>query len=334
MASIPYVTQKTALGRTLNIIKRLKDGEVNVLKTRWDRLNKIMLGGFRFKQNVLIAGVSGHGKSWMLQFIESDLLDPNLNGDFPQPICLLHFGFEMPIEDEMLRLLSLKTKTTYSKLISAYERLDDDVFNEVVEEARKIKDIERNHIFYVERPGSRHEVYETIRDIYVKYPDHKIIFTIDHTLLVKISDESTEIELLAAVSKMLIDLKQEFGTLGIVLGQLTQDLISPARRAQPSLHYPTQSDIHGSKQMIHAIDWMFAVVMPGKYMQGTSYGMLKLPVKSMLYMHLLKGRFLEEEGSPIIQLENRLSTESNFIQIDNTDLTNSNQNQTYGITNR
>jgi len=229
----------------------------------------------------------------------------------------------MPVEDECIRLLTASTSIPHSEIISAYSKLEEEKWEQLQAKARELKD---QKIFRAVRSGSRLEIVETIRAMQEKFPSHKIIFTIDHSLLVQPSDEGSEVELLAGIAKMLIKVKQDFGTLGIVLGQLTQELISPSRRLNPSLHYPTQADIHGSKQIIHAVDWMFALNSPEHYLPKNmqTYGAGYMQYRNRLFLHVLKGRFAEETG--IIVFEKDLK-HGNLIEVD----TKNSNPQTNGI---
>jgi len=105
-----------------------------------------------------------------------------------------------------------------------------------------------------------------------------------------------EIQTLAELGKMFIDIRKEFGTLNILLSQLNDKIESSSRRdpSVPSLHFPTKTDIHGSKQLYHAAD--VCLVMHQPALLGLEvYGPDRVPTmtedgKNLISLHVLKNR--------------------------------------------
>ena len=69
------VTGKQAAIKADAIIQEEMSGEQIGLKTRWSAVNKAMLKYFRFKQTTIIGGMSGSGKSYILNMLRNDFLD-------------------------------------------------------------------------------------------------------------------------------------------------------------------------------------------------------------------------------------------------------------------
>src|SRR3990172_5479449 len=123
-----------------NEIREGIQGIQNYLKCRWDRVNRSMLGGWRFGNNYVIAGLSGHGKSWILNILLQDFSDRALNAGYKRDYKILHFGLEMSMSDEILRQISSKTGISYENLISANTTLSGLEYEIVKKTYDQIKD--------------------------------------------------------------------------------------------------------------------------------------------------------------------------------------------------
>ena len=269
----------------------VKDGMSNqnmALQTRWSGFNRLMMGGLRFGNTYLLAGASGHGKSFFLNMLIQDFLDPTINGTFNKPFKILHFGFEMSAADEILRRAAAMTNISYGGLLSAFEKLTPQQYEFFQE---KIETLKEQPVFYVEQPTTRYKMYQTIKDFKAKFPDEELIVTVDHTLLVQSEVGENEIQTIAGLGKLFIEIRKEFSTLNILLGQLNDKIESEKRLdpTNPSLHYPTKTDIHGSKQMYHAVDVVMVIHQPS-LLHLEYYGKKDIPTEGLVALHILKNR--------------------------------------------
>jgi replicative DNA helicase len=258
------------------------------LKTRWSGYNRLMLGGMRFGNNYLLAGASGHGKSYFLNMLLQDFLDPTLNVNFNKSFKILHFGFEMSAADEILRRASAMTDISYANLLSAYDKLTPQQYEFF---QSKIESMRQQPIYFVEQPTTRYKIYQTIKDFKAKFPDDELIVTLDHTLLVQPEVGENEIQTLAGLGKLFIEIRKEFNTMNILLGQLNDKIESEKRLdpTNPSLHYPTKTDIHGSKQIYHAVDVAMVIHQPS-LLHLEYYGKKDIPTNNLVALHVLKNR--------------------------------------------
>jgi replicative DNA helicase len=277
---------KLAIEEARQAIEEGMKGEQLFLYTRYPKLNKLMLGGFRFNNFVFIAGPSGGGKSMFLNMLLRDFMDPQLNGGFKHPFKILHFNFEMSGGDEMLRSVSGKVGMSYGDLLSAETPVTPDQYARIIPE---LESLQNDKLYYVEKAGTRMEIRETIYKFHSHFPDHKLVITLDHSLLVKYLDEQTEVDLLSELGKMFIEVRKDLGALIIVLGQTNDKLEESRRRENPSLHYPTKTDIHGSKQVYHAADVVMILNRP-ELLHIEFYGQKRYSTSNTLFLHCLKQR--------------------------------------------
>ncbi len=284
--SLKVKTYSKALSEAKDAIEEGITGEQMGLLTRWDKINDRLLGGMRFGNVYLIAGASGHGKSFILNMILQDFIDPKINGNFKKPFKILHFTFEMSAVDEVLRTLSGKTSLAYGDLLSAHGPLSDFEFDRVKKEIDALINDTR---YFVETTGNRDEIEEDIGLFIQRYPDHELVICLDHTLMVNEHDEKSEVGLMASLGKMFIDIRKEFNTLNILLCQLNDKIEDPRRLSNPSMHYPTKTDIHGSKQLYHAADGVFVIHRP-ELLHLDFYGPKRHEVNGLIAFHILKFR--------------------------------------------
>jgi len=285
-------TSKLATTTAHEVIADAKAGNRVVMASRWDKLNYMLLGGFQFGQTYMLCGASGHGKSYMLNMLLRDFTNPTLQKDVSK-VRILHFSFEMSAAAEMTRRISTLTGISYRKLLSADRPLTNEEMQQVEVASKRLVD---EPIYFVETPGNRQQIRDTIDRMKQRFPDDDLVVTLDHTLLASQMPGENEIQTLAELGKMFIDIRKDFGTLNILLSQLNDKIESSSRRdpSVPSLHFPTKTDIHGSKQLYHAADVVLVLHQPA--LLGLEvYGPDRVPTmtedaKNLMAMHVLKNR--------------------------------------------
>lgn len=280
-----------------DILEGLSDDQAG-LKCRWDRINKALLGSWRFDNVYMLAGASGSGKSYLLNMLHQDFTNPELNSGFKKPFVILHFGFEMSASDEVLRTLTTLSKKSYAELLSAHQKLED--YEQVIKHLDVLKD---RQIYYVEMSGNLSQIYNTIQQFKNRFPNHELVISLDHTLLAETLNEKNEIQLLANLAKLQIDLRKKYKSLNILVSQLNDKIEDPKRIANKALHFPTKTDIHGSKQMYWACDYVWVCHRP-ESLNIEKYGRNNYSTQNLIAMHLIKSR----KGVPgLVRLKERLN---------------------------
>ena len=284
------------------------------LKTRFAKLNTALGKFFRFKQVTSINGLSGHGKSALLNMILSDFTNKNLNKEFKKDVIIVHNSFEMLPVDEVLRKVSSKIEKSHLYLLSSELVVENDVakYNTITDmEFQEInnyleQDIDIDH-YYFEHPTNIYGILENIKasiEFYqAKYETTdipKVVVALDHTLLVEQDKGDGVLDTITKIAKTAIWLKKK-GYMVILLGQLNNEIERPERIKNPDLHFPIKSDIYAQGQLYNACDNVLIIHQP-ELLGITQYGKNKLDTRGLVHLQVIKQRF-GKVGS--IWLENR-----------------------------
>lgn len=278
---------------TEEIVKYIDDrrkGNIKSLKTKWDKFNKLCMGGIEPNSIYTVAGISGAGKSAFANSLETDLFEQNPNEDF----VVLSFNFEMLSSKQVGRKLSYKLERSTQELYSANEKLSDKEYQKIVEESKSIKDYP---IYYVDIPGDVDQIKNTIKAFQNldNIKDKWVIIILDHTLLTKNKTGEKERETLANLQYMFMEMKKYDKNTIIQLSQINREIESHERILNKMLHFPVRRDIFGGDSVFQASDYLIVLHRP-EILNISSYGPQNWPVKDLVYLHFLKIR----EGSPSI----------------------------------
>jgi len=271
---------------TNEIVKYIQDRRLNrvrSLRTRWDKFNKIAMGGIEPNAIYAIAGISGSGKSSFVNTLETDLID--LNPD--ENIVMLSFSFEMLSSRQVGRKLSYKLRKTTSELYSASDKglITESDFAGVEKTATQIT---KYPIYYVDTAGSVQEIANTIKFFQSTIAKDKwLVVTIDHTLLIRGTNGESERSVIVDLEKVLIELKKIGKTSIIQISQMNREIERPERLNNPGMHYPQRSDLSSSDAVFQGSDYVIVIHRP-ELLGIMSYGIYNLPVKDYVYLHFLK----------------------------------------------
>lgn len=293
--TLPIKSISQAVEEAKSLIQEERSGKVNGLYTRWSGINRAKFKYWRFRNVTMIAGMSGSGKSAILNMIEDDFTNSDLNPEFIGKIGVLAFKFEMDAADEVLRNLSGKSKLSYSYLLSSqnnkekskeankeiYNRISDEEFEELSIELDKLKS---RPIHYIENAGNLEQIWNTCAKFKSENPDKKMIVTIDHSLLSEKLNEKDDGELTANTARLAIRLKKAFNVLVIILGQLNGEIEKPLRRDNSALQFPVKTDIHWGNQIYWACDDVLIFHRPEK-LDIIKYGRKPFPLRTERLIH-------------------------------------------------
>jgi replicative DNA helicase len=288
-----------------------RSGKVTGLYTRWAYLNRAFFKYFRFRSITAIPGMSGSGKSAILNMIEDDFSNPELNpsffekredGTFKPKIAILAFKYEMDAYDEVLRTLSGKVKKSYANLLSsemdeeASRTLKKEVYNQVSDEqyevfCKKLDELKSKPIYYIESAGNLDQLYKTCHKFKSENPTVQLVITLDHSLLSQKLSEKDDLELSANTAHTAIRLKKTLGAMVIFLMQMNGEIEKPIRRDNPALHFPIKTDIHCGNQVYWACDNVLIFHRP-ELLNIEKYGNKPFPMitKGLIHCAFIKSR--------------------------------------------
>ena len=300
-----HKTVEDAANEALEHIHKERSGEQYGLYTSIVPLNIAMGKYFRFANVNLLAGLSGSGKSYLLNSINNDFLDYGVGGINEQapfiPI-IFNFCFEMSAANEVLRSIANDMGVSYAYLLSSeydkisktYNRLSDE---ELLRVEEYLKYYKRKSMLFFEVPSNLQVIYNTVEHYVEEYTKvtrsdnkpFKFIVNIDHTLLIETLDESSAVDLMANVGKIAIRIRKTFGALVNLVGQLNNNIEDIRRITNNLLHYPIKSDIYAQGQLYNACDSVFVVHQPAQ-LKITKYGSTEKDTTNLMHLLKLKSR--------------------------------------------
>lgn len=279
----------------LNYIKDRKSGKIKSLKTSLSNFNNALMNGVSIGDIVTIAGMSGSGKTMILNMLEEDFF--NLNPDMD--IAVLNFNFEM----QGRRLVGRKISRKFQKpLKSIYSANTDNPSSNISDKgidaiSNYLKTNKDRPVYYCEVTGTVDQVESTVRKFVKNNPDKWVIVTLDHSGLVKKTGSRNNVDHMYDVMLMFNNLKKQYPVSFMILSQLNRNIESDDRRLNPDLHYPNKGDLWGSDAVYIYSDLVVVYHRP-EMMGIVQYGPEKLPVTEMMYGHYIKVR----DGDPFISM--------------------------------
>lgn len=301
---LPVTTPAQAVARARDIIIEERKGKQLGLKVRYAKLNRAMRKYFRFANVNLWAGLSGSGKSYLLNLVTEDFLDydkpESINYHIDFTPIVFHFCFEMGSEDEILRSCAADLGFNYNYLLSSFYDKEIQDYNRLTDDELAMVDVylkyySNKSILFFETAGNIKMIYYTVLKYTAVYKSKarnrpsKFIVNIDHTLLVERLGEKDALELMANIGKIAIKLRKEVGAIVNLIGQLNNNIESTDRLLKPVLHYPIKSDIYAQGQLYNACDTVFTIHQPAM-LRIAEYGIRKMPTANLIHLQVLKAR--------------------------------------------
>lgn len=274
-----------ATDEAIERVEKRRQGIQDYIITRWDKFNNLLLGGINFASVYIIAGMMGTGKSFVRTLLQEDAFNKELNKDCVIDYVWLHFNFEMVASSELMRIAASRMGLSFYELLSVEKPLDEARFQEFKRILSTLNDLP---VYTCNTSGNVYQILATARKAAEKFPDKKLVISIDHSLLVERADEADENRVMAALASTAIRIKQELGAAVIILSQLRTSLQTPQRRT-PELQYPVNDDIFGSKQLPQAADFVIILNRP-ELLNITTYGPSGFPTEGLLAFHITKNR--------------------------------------------
>jgi replicative DNA helicase len=282
---------------SIDYMERRKSGKIKPLKTRWPKLNKVLLGGIEPNMAITIAGISGSGKSSVLNTMLLDLVELNPEQD----VCVLYLSLEMLSYRNIARNISNILGVETYKLYSAYNKASDELIDKAKEQAEKLSKL---NIYYVESAPNVDEISTLVKEFRKALPyETWLVVALDHTALVRGKLTKSERSTIVDLQREMIGLRKLFSTSIIQLSQMNRNIESTDRINNLRLHYPMRSDLYESDSVWQASDFVLIIHRPDQ-LGIAEYGTNRLPTEGKIFMHILKAR--DGDGGVIIQYDNEL----------------------------
>ena len=281
-----------------------RHGRIKSLATPWNKYNDVCMGGIEWHTIHTIGGMSGSGKTAILNQLETEICTLNPDEKFD----ILSFNFEMLARNLVGRKISKEVSLTMKDIHSGKEgvMLSDKDYAKVIASKEKFKKLP---IYYVDTAGTVNEILRTIVEFSKRSTDRGLLMTLDHTLLVNGAANEVERVILVNLVKELKRCIKYFMSIGrnlscVILTQLNRNIEESDRMAEPgSQNFPKKKDIFGGDALYQMSDVVLVTMNPFQN-QMEVYGPHKWPTQGFLYWHFLKVR---EGESVIAKMTNKLA---------------------------
>lgn len=224
-----------SVDESIQVVKDAQLGKRIVFPTKWDRLNKNLLGGLQPGKMYVIAGRPGVGKSAFSNQLVFDVLERNKD----KKLILLYWSFEMPDYQQIMRSASKDVKLQFSELYSLDKKLTDSQINDYQKVVEKYRDYP---VFFCSIPQNMAKIKQVNIAVQSRYPQHTIINLFDHSRLI-LGSEETELQKLNQISKTCMWLQARIKTINILLSQLNRNIEQEYRAKQQ--YQPQLTDLFG-----------------------------------------------------------------------------------------
>lgn len=293
---LPFITLEQAARDELRYIKGRMDGNIKSLLTPWNKFNIASMNGIEWGSIITVAGMSGSGKTAILNELETGLFEKNPHENF----AVLSFNFEMAARRLIGRKISKAMNRTVKQMYNAdlveTERnfnLHD--YNAAVEYLKTIKD---SPVYYVDIPGTVKQIVRTVEHFAMEVPENQykgILVTLDHSILVKKFGEQSTLDILYDLAAAFNELKKKIKSSFVIVSQLNRGIENVERIQNKNLHFPMKSDVFGADALYQYSD-VFMITHRPDMLKLQAYGPNDWEVSDVIYWHYLKVR----DGDPLV----------------------------------
>ena len=226
---------RKAISASLHQVVDGMNGKRLVYPTKWNRLNKNLLGGLQPGKMYVIAGRPGVGKSAFSNQLIFDLLDRNIGKN----LLVLYWSFEMPGYQQIMRAGAKGINKQIGELLSVEKKLEDKEYHKFKKEVLKYGNYP---VYFNSVPRDMEFIKEANVDVTNKHPHYTIVNVFDHSRLI-LSGKDQELHKLNEVSKGCMWLQAKMGTINILISQLNRN-IEQEHRAKAQ-YQPLLTDLFG-----------------------------------------------------------------------------------------
>ena len=250
------VRDNRSINDAVKTLSKFQSGEMNPVKTSFEFLNEICLGGLLPNLILAILGRPSHGKTHLASQLKEDILS-----DKERNIGLLYFNWEMPTFALLLTQLRKKLKKNLREIL--YNKPTEDELILMKETASEFRD---PRLTTVERSLTPKEFDYLVRKYIEDNLDKEQLFiVVDHVGITKGTNKLEAIfELLEVCNGIKLDYPNRITF--IILGQLNREIerLWRTRDINPINLRVTSEYIYGSDALQQFADVIVSSVIPEK----------------------------------------------------------------------
>ncbi len=273
-------TSRELIGETIEQIESFQNGLIRPISTQIPHLDYHLLGGFTPSTVLGICGLSGDGKTYLLEQINNNIL--NHHGE---EIVLLQCLWELELFKIVVRDLAKSTKRSVREvLFQMPESSLKEKYMHVFERYRG------DNMYFQTEPVDATVFADDIEELIARYPHKKIVITIDNLENILVTAETQKLamdRLITTINKLK---KKHPFIVFIILNQLNREMAE--RVGDPKNHFPREGDIYGSSALFKLCDVLVVKHLP--YKRGLEkYGVFSAERYKYIdsaYKHLTGGR--------------------------------------------
>jgi len=292
---LKFISIEEAARQELRYIRGRMSGNIKSLLTPWNKFNIASMNGIEWGSIITVAGMSGSGKTAILNELETGLFEMNPNEKF----AVLSFNFEMAARRLIGRKISKAMNRTVKQMYNAdleqpSRNFTIHNYNQAVEFLQTIKNVP---VSYVDIPGTVREIVNTVEHFAMieENLERGILVTLDHSILVKKFGEQSTLQVLYELAAAFNELKKKIKASFIIVSQLNRGIENVERIQNKNLHFPMKSDVFGADALYQYSD-VFMITHRPDMLKLQQYGPEDWDVDGLIYWHYLKVR----DGDPLV----------------------------------
>jgi len=246
---------KTRIARERARLKAYQSGKIKIVHTGRQHLDAT-LSGLLPGDIVVIGGASGSGKTFELQTIRENIMNPQIN-EYAHEYAFLDYSFEMKLFNLILRgLHKTLNKSKRKILLEEFSDFEKSLANRYI-------DTLMDDRFYIEEEPLTPEQFLTSASLFLsEHQDKKSVFVaVDHMALFKNNKDGKKATIDEVVEDINVLKKRFPNAIFILLTQLNRSILARIKDRDINA-MPNRGDVFQSDTMFHIADYLIVVHNP------------------------------------------------------------------------
>ena len=268
-------------------------GEISSLKTKFPKLNSVLMGGVENNTITTISALSGAGKSTISKCFRDSFVTENPDIKFKQYV----FNFEMVSHSQIARSVVSAAQMPLNKLYSVDEALTPAQFAAL---DRYYDDLASRDIDFIDVPDTPKAIADSLVYYWEKECKEQgltMVYEIDHALLIKGMEGQNERAKIDDLMYRLVDAKkwiasQGGNSIGLVLSQMNREIRKTERVQNVDMHRPGTECLFGASSIEQCSDYIVISHLPAK-LGIQSYTANGLPTRMQVGEEILQIPYFE-----------------------------------------